>query len=63
MHGNIVKQDLTKRICRGAPPQVVVMPVQGGMQVQHHWPLVDSADEGCGLYKTKSLIDTPEGNA
>lgn len=63
VHSRIVKQDLTQRICRGAPPQIVIMPVPGGVQQQHHWPVVDAGDEGCGLYKMKLAIDTTEGNA
>lgn len=63
MHSRVVKEDLTQRICRGTPPQIVLMPVHGGLQQQHHWPLVSAADEGCSLYKKKELIDTSEGTA
>lgn len=63
-HGRVVNGDLTKRVCRGAPPQPVLMPAgMGKVQIQFHWPLVDATDEGCGLYKSKVVLDTPEGNA
>ncbi len=62
-HSRIVKQDITKRICKGMPPQVVPVPTHGGIQLQFHWPMVEANDEGCGLHKPKKMIDTTIGNA
>lgn len=50
-----LKEDLTKRVCRGAPPQIVVLPMPGGLQIKHHWPMVESKGPICGMYKKKTL--------
>ncbi len=50
-HGRIIQQDLTKRVCRGAPPQAVVLPDRGSISIQYVWPVVEASDEGCGMYR------------
>ena len=57
-----MKQDITKRLCKGAPPQVILMPTTSGPQMRFHFPLVDSVMDGCALHKKKSPIDTIQGN-
>lgn len=59
---SIVKEDLTKRVCHGAPPQIVPLPIQNslgqmGINLAHHWPLVEVTGQICALYKTKPVTD------
>ncbi len=56
--GAVVSQDLTKRVCKGMPPQVVIMPTPQGAQMQFHFPVVESAQAGCALHKGKINIDS-----
>jgi hypothetical protein len=64
VHGKVHSNDLTKRICRGAPPTPILFPAgPGKVQMQFHFPLMEAMEEGCGMHKAKSLLDTPEGNA
>lgn len=49
--------NLSQRICRGAPPQIVAVPLPNGVQLKHMWPTVEAADEGCGAYRAKIVID------
>lgn len=53
-HARSFPQDISKRICKGAPPQAVVT----GQQIQMMWPIVGAADEGCGMFKDKILVDS-----
>lgn len=56
--------DLTKRVCRGGPPQIVPIPVSPTeIQLRNMWPTVNATDDGCGVFKEKIIIDTTNGNA
>ena len=64
VHGKFVKEDITKRICRGAPPQIIALPMGGGKaRLEMHWPLVETNDEGCGMHKPRFDVDMLPGNA
>jgi len=52
-NGHFVPQDVTKRTCRGAPPQVVPIPQRGAMQLIMMYPTVEAKDAGCGMHKTR----------
>lgn len=54
-HGKLVVQDMTKRDCKGAPPQLVVLPAKGGVSVQIMYPRINASDEACGAYKAKQV--------
>ena len=46
------------RLCKGAPPQAILVPVQGQAgvwQLQWVWPPVATQDEACGAWKPKGL--------
>lgn len=49
------KDDLTKRICQGLPPQIVPIPQPGSIQLTMHYPIVDSKGPICSLFKKKEL--------
>ena len=61
--GHVFPQDMSKRLCKGTPPVPLLMPIQGGVQMQFHWPVLSAQENGCALHKMKSTIDMPEGNA
>lgn len=60
-HSRINPQDMNSRICRGAPPSIVMVPIMTArgqaLQQQAHYPVVGATDEGCGTFKPKLLID------
>ena len=41
------------RLCKGAPPQAILVPAgqPGAWQMQCVWPPVTTSDEACGAYK------------
>ena len=50
------------RLCKGAPPQAILVPVQGQpgvWQMQCVWPPVATSDEACGAYKRNAGDDGP----
>ena len=60
--GYAYAQDMSKRLCKGAPPTPLLMPVQGGVQLQFHWPLLGVNEPACALHKTKiQIIDVTNG--
>ena len=52
-HGAIIPNDLTKRVCHGAPPQIVVLPGARGPSLATMWPNVAVTEEACGLHKER----------
>lgn len=54
----IMPEDVTQRICRGAPPQVVVLPNQKGLQLSYQWPVVKSNGPICSMFKLKLQLDS-----
>lgn len=64
-HGALWPQDVTKRVCRGGPPQIVVVPTPKGPAVQNMFPLVNASDISCGAFELKGLphmLDRTEMN-
>ena len=58
--GIIVNQDITKRLCHGAPPSAIQMPIPrtpGGMTLQMARPVVSVSDMACALYREKDSLD------
>lgn len=56
MWAHFMPQDMQQRTCRGAPPQVMAMPVKGpngqvGMNVQNMWPAVPVDHPICGAFR------------
>lgn len=54
-HAAVIKEDFTQRICRGAPPQVVVVQTPRGAGLQCHWPIVPVDGPTCGAFKPKLI--------
>ena len=52
-YGKLVPQDITRRVCWGAPPQVAVTP-KGIMAVR---PPVGANDEACALYVARQVVE------
>ena len=61
----VVPKDFSKRTCRGAPPQLVVVPTPQGPAIQTMFPNVEVNQPACGTYKLKLMTidkkvdDTP----
>ena len=54
----VVAQDITKRLCFGAPPSAIQMPSpQGQITVRSVRPIVGVSDEACRLYLSKTEAD------
>lgn len=52
--GKIMSQDITKRVCWGAPPQVVAVTPKGITSIR---PLVGANDEACALYAARGTLE------
>jgi hypothetical protein len=55
----VVAHDITKRVCYGAPPSAIQMPMQGGrsMTLQMSRPIVGVSEEACSLHRSKDAED------
>jgi hypothetical protein len=54
----LMPQDLTKRICWGAPPTCIPVSTPGGKpSVQMLRPIVSVTDDQCALYREKNAED------
>ena len=54
----LVAHDITKRVCFGAPPSAIQLPVQGGrMTLQMARPVVSVSEDACALHRSKDLDD------
>ncbi len=42
--------------CRGSPPQVVAIPVQGGLQLQMMYPQLPAEFPACGLHQEPAPV-------
>ena len=61
--GKIISQDLTKRLCHGAPPSAIQIPAPGGqMTLKMARPVVSVSDEACGLFLHKNEADKMRDN-
>jgi hypothetical protein len=59
-NGAFIMQDVTKRTCRGGPPQLVVVPSPKGPAIQTMFPNVEASQPACGAWKDKlQLVDNP----
>ena len=53
----LIGQDITKRLCHGAPPTAIQVPAPGGqMSFRMARPVVEVSDEACALYRPKREI-------
>jgi hypothetical protein len=58
LNPQILAQDISKRVCYGAPPSAIQMPVQGGRQMlQMARPVVGVSEDACALWKAKDAAD------
>jgi hypothetical protein len=56
-HGKLLKDNLQQRVCKGAPPQLVLIPGPGGsVQMIPAFPNVGVNDEACGAFKPREFI-------
>lgn len=54
----VIGQDLSKRVCWGAPPSAIQLPAGGGkLTLQMARPVVSVTDRACGLYRAKDEGD------
>ena len=64
VHAVAYPEDLTKRICRGGPPQIVPIQISPSqIQMRNMWPMVNATDDGCGVFNEKIIVDTITGSA
>jgi hypothetical protein len=55
--GKLISEDITKRLCHGAPPTSIQVPAPGGqMSFRMARPIVDVSDEACALYRPKAAV-------
>jgi hypothetical protein len=58
LNPQIMAQDITKRVCYGAPPSAIQLPAQGGrMTLQMARPVVSVSEDACALWKAKDAED------
>ncbi len=56
--GKIIVQDISKRMCHGAPPSVQLVPGPSGqVTMRMSRPVVSVSDEACALYRDKDVHD------
>jgi hypothetical protein len=57
--GKIIPQDLTKRMCIGAPPTVIAIQTRqpGQVQTMMAHPVVSVSDDACALHRDKNAVD------
>jgi len=61
--GKIIPQDITRRICYGAPPNAFpVSGPKGQMTVQMIRPVVTVSEDACALYQAKDAADKAHDN-
>jgi hypothetical protein len=52
----VIGQDITKRLCYGAPPSAIQIPAPTGkMTLQMARPVVSVSDRACSLYQDRGL--------
>jgi hypothetical protein len=51
----VIPQDLSKRVCGGAPPTPMVVPSPQGMTMQMTRPVVEATMPACALYKERVI--------
>ena len=55
--GEIFGADFSKRLCHGAPPSAVQVPLRGQMTLQMTRPVVAVTDRACALFLGKDVAD------
>jgi len=57
--GKIIPNDLSKRICWGAPPTVIAVGMVGPGQIKTQMvrPVVEVHEEACALYRGRDQVD------
>jgi hypothetical protein len=58
LNPQIIAQDITKRVCYGAPPSAIQLPAQDGrIHLQMARPVVSVSEDACALWKAKGAED------
>ena len=61
--GQVVPQDISKRLCYGAPPSAIQMPAPSGqMTLRMARPVVGVSDMACSLYQSVTEQDLVDQN-
>ena len=56
-YAKFVPQDVTKRVCWGAPPSAAIVPGPGGRAAQQMIrPIVSISDDACALYEQSAAL-------
>jgi hypothetical protein len=59
--GKFIAQDITKRMCWGAPPSSMMVPGPGNApSLRMARPVVNAADDACALYQQREDTDRDE---
>ena len=58
-HAKPIPGNLMQRVCRGGPPQIIVLPGPQGIVMQTAFPNVGVGDEACGAFKRKLVLPDP----
>ena len=59
----LIGQDITKRVCHGAPPTAIQVPAPGGqITFKMARPIITITDEACALYRAKNDMDKERDN-
>jgi len=59
LNPQIIAQDISKRVCYGAPPSAIQLPTTGGrMTLQMARPIVGVTEDACSLHRAKDEADT-----
>jgi len=53
--GHVLAKDITKRLCHGNPPQILVVPSPQGIVFQNARPIVPATDPPCSHYEPRSM--------
>lgn len=51
--GRVMKEDVTSRLCHGAPPSPIAVPHPRGLKINMIRPVVGAKDEACALFKAR----------
>lgn len=51
--GKPIPTDISKRVCHGSPPQVLLVPTSNGASIQVMRPNVSAQDMACGVFRPR----------
>lgn len=57
-HGVSRADDLTKVDCYGGPPQAIIVPAPGGLNINFVRPPMMKTERACACHKAKLITDT-----